>query len=365
MVKKLKLLFLSFLSFIVLVAAGIGFVSPNAGLANGREFLVDRVFDNSPSEEPSLGLTGVNSSDLCLQNSDDHPELAWLSCNNSPVFTSFAYTSDSSVIRRYGRYRDAASATFLYQYRLGGRDSNLSGLNSDSKFHPMSDTSFTPDQADKLYQGIAIMARILKGRERELFVCAANRTQSQIPSRYIGSVGSSHSSTSIEVPFGGNIDVPTGSPISPGERYIAGNNPILQDVRELMSERSYIAIGAYEQSLSPGRNASGAFTYSQPLARVQSTNSKLFGLSFNVNDLDLSSPQRVASVLFHELMHNLGFGHTSNDPQAYRNRGVAILALEDCMKEEAEQIRPVCYSGDSGIPRDCGAPNGPIDGNID
>jgi len=349
MIKNFKLLFLSFLSFVVLVAAGIGFVSPNAGLANEHDFLVDMVIDNSnrTSDEPSFGfgLTGVsgshgaNSSDLCLQNASN---VAWLSCNNSPVFTSFAYTSDSSIVRRYGRYSDVASANFFYQYRLGGRDSNLSSLNSRPGFHPTSDAFFTPDQADKLYQGMAIMARILKYRERELFVCAANRTQSQIPRRYIR----------------------TNSSILPGEQYIAGNNPILRDVRELMSERSYIAIGAYEQSLSPERFASGAFTYSQPLARVQSTNSKLYGLSFNVNDLDRSSPQRVASVLFHELMHNLGFGHISNDPQAYTNRGVAILALEDCMKEEAEQIRPMCYSGDSGIPRDCGAPTGPVDGNI-
>jgi len=204
----------------------------------------------------------------------------------------------------------------------------------------MSDAYFTPDRADKLYQGTAIMARVLKERERDLFLCAADRTRSQIPARYIGSVSSR------------------------AGRYILENNPILGDVRELMSERSYIAIGAYEQSLSPEKNASGAFTYSQPLARVQSTNSKLLGLSFNVNYLDRISPQGVASVLFHELMHNLGFGHTSNDPESYKDRSVAILALEDCMKAEAEQIRPMCYSGDSGIPRDCGAPGSVIDGNI-
>ena len=73
--KYFKFLFLSFLSLAVLVVAGIGFVSPDVGLANDYGFLVDRVIDNSTSDEPSFGLTGVhssnggNSSDLCLQNS--------------------------------------------------------------------------------------------------------------------------------------------------------------------------------------------------------------------------------------------------------------------------------------------------------
>jgi hypothetical protein len=128
-------------------------------------------------------------------------------------------------------------------------------------------------------------------------------------------------------------------------------------MQNLFSGNSYIAIGAYKQSLSRSKYAMGAFTYSEPLAiskppvkiirmlgrrRIRvpfGSPTALFGFSINVNDLDQSSIPRVASVAFHELLHNVGLGHGNNDPDTYKNRKLPILALEDCMYTQAEKLQ--------------------------
>jgi ssRNA-specific RNase YbeY (16S rRNA maturation enzyme) len=51
-----------------------------------------------------------------------------------------------------------------------------------------------------------------------------------------------------------------------------------------------------------------------------------------------AKPNRELPLLFfHELLHNLGFGHTSNNDLSSQKSFYAILAMEDCMNQEAKK----------------------------
>ncbi|MFT4553141.1 MAG: hypothetical protein ACI9S8_001777 [Chlamydiales bacterium] len=55
---------------------------------------------------------------------------------------------------------------------------------------------------------------------------------------------------------------------------------------------------------------------------------------FAINILDAPRDlDRITGTLFHEILHNWGFSHNSNDPTAYQDRTKAILALQDVMQE--------------------------------
>lgn len=55
---------------------------------------------------------------------------------------------------------------------------------------------------------------------------------------------------------------------------------------------------------------------------------------FAINMVDAPRDlDRITGTLFHEILHNWGFSHNSNDPSAYQDRSKAILALQDSMQE--------------------------------
>jgi hypothetical protein len=151
------------------------------------------------------------------------------------------------------------------------------------------------------------MTRVVKESKTDLMICASREAKRQIPQRY-----SDDSSGSVRLNVSSFID----------------NFESL-----VMFSNNYIVIGGYRQPIGGGKNTSGAFTYSSPLSTLGSAN--LIALSINTVDLANSDDDRVAAVIFHELLHNMGFSHTSNDPSSYNDRSVAILALEDCMNKEA------------------------------
>jgi|GEM_PF-2886350 len=287
----------------------LGMADPNETnntVSLNPEWLTDNVIDNS-----GFSLAGETSNDLCLSNNNGRIQLG---CNNAPVFEELERLNDCPLCLtgNFPRsYKEFSSTTFWYQSKLGGRDSNLSNLNSNPNDNPTSDDALTGNVASKIYQGVTLMTRVMKESEIDLLRCSAQNAKSQIPQKYTYSSGGNS-----------NLDFVV--------------TPLASDLENLiMSSRNHIAIGGYRQSIGGGKNSSGAFTYSSPLSTIGTT--KLIALSVNTVDVQNSEPNRVAAVIFHELLHNLGFGHTSNDPSSYRNRSVAILAMEDCMNQEAKK----------------------------
>ena len=60
---------------------------------------------------------------------------------------------------------------------------------------------------------------------------------------------------------------------------------------------------------------------------------------FAINMVDAPrSLDRSTGTLFHEILHNWGFSHNSNDPTAYKDRTKAILALQDAMQEFVRDV---------------------------
>ncbi|MEG4589842.1 hypothetical protein QUA54_32200 [Microcoleus sp. MOSTC5] len=332
------------LSLVVVLLSGLGLEKTSKGLASDRG-LID--FVSAPPKPPStnpknpdFNLAGSTSADLCLTKiphpQTRFPETVALGCKNAPVFADLSRAGNQKLWSKYGNYQNHAKAKFFYQWKLGGVDTNLFVLNRRPGMHPTSDSLIAGQNLENLYAGVTLMTRILQKRSIDVYSCAIPKITTEVPTKYQSQFESK--------PFLGVVET-----------------SFVSDVDNLMSQQKYIAIGAFQQSLAPGANASGAFTYSQPLSvaapiikqtmlspamrrgglripaiyKDDTDLKSLIALSFNTNDLAESSPARVAGVMFHELLHNIGFQHSGNNPADYVNRGKAILALEDCMEKEA------------------------------
>lgn len=351
--KFLKRSVLVLLSLVVVLLSGLALEKTSKGVASDRG-LIDFVFapPKPPStnpENPDFDLAGSTSADLCLTKiphpQTRFPETVALGCKNAPVFADLSGAGNQRLWSKYGNYQNHAKAKFFYQWKLGGVDTNLSVLNRTPGMHPISDSLIAGQTLENLYAGVTLMTHILEQRARNVYTCAMPKITTEVPAKYIFRV--------MRKPIPGTF-----------------STSFFSDVNNLMSQEKYIAIGAFQQSLAPGANAFGAFTYSEPLSvaapiikrttirpamsvgfnRIRAlykddTDLKsLIALSFNTNDLARSSPATVAAVMFHELLHNIGFEHSGNNPADYVNRGKAILALEDCMEEEAIKLMNVVGS---------------------
>jgi hypothetical protein len=295
---------IAFVSLPILIITGLIFTKIDSSLAENR-VLMDEVIDNTST--PDISLTGYDSTkDLCLKrNQNTNIELG---CHNAPAFQLLSNVGTGELAAKYGTYADKVNAAFFFQYKLGGHDSN-SYFNKDEKSNPKYDAEFNISQAQKIFGGISLMSTIWSQSQRKyrLLECAA-----------------------VDNSFAPKMD-------------------------GLLSQNRYIAIGAYSQAINQDKYSSGAFTYSRSLdiryhekeidvtvstGRHKKQNIKfnpiyLVGLSININDLDNSSVPRTASIIFHELLHNVGLQHGGNDPNSYNDRKKPILALEDCMLKEA------------------------------
>lgn len=259
--------------------------------------------------DSGFSLTGSSDRDLCLVR---EKKGVVLGCHNRNAFDALE-TVNTCVLCLTSPFQFSLSeltpTVIWYQNRTGGRDSNLQNLNSNPKANPRFDNALTGENVAKVYLGTTRMYRVLGEQQRRinLLSCSVAKSRSQIPDKYRNPNGTL-------------------------------NSNIISDLRTtLFSQKTYIAIGGYEQQIGGGKDASGAFTYSKPLHKLEDY--QLFGLSLNTNDVQTSNASYIASTIFHEILHNFGFGHTSNDPESYKDRSVAILAMEDCMREESDKLK--------------------------
>ncbi len=255
-----------------------------------------------------FGLVDTNT-DLRLKDPSNGSMITELAGSHAVLFEELSRVADCPLcLIGFDTYKNHINARFWYQTSLGTIP------NSD-----YNDGTFSGDDAIRLHAAVTLMSWALSERMNELLSCAVSNARSLIPERY-------------NVPFSlvSQLDA-----AKLREDFLLAFFPAEPST-------THISIGAFDNDASNGAITLGV-TWSRPLdsrpqeaqdlSNIQNLDSVLIGINQNVStDADkILTLGRSAGNIFHELLHNFGFGHNTNDLSSYKDRTIAILAIEDCM----------------------------------
>lgn len=265
-----------------------------------------------PKAEQGQMLSGIDESFIALPE-DESGDV--LSGSNGESFSDLQLVSSDGTasVEEY-----TANTTAHFWYQSGP------GYWSEGEFQ---DDVFSPAEAAALKSGVNLMMWVLNTQMDTLMACVNRDRLVVIPDEYVTAY---------------TLDT------------MLDTDKLARDLGLTLnsSKQVHIVIGAFDKRRNDDNSITAGVTWqsvidSRPgkinfLSDINNVRAALIGINLNVgpdastvNYNYLFDGPKAAAIVFHEILHNYGFGHDGNASGDYNNRSKAILALEDCMLEIA------------------------------